>query len=249
MKHDLLEEPRILEHYRVSTEKRDLCKILSGIFEGRKFEKSLDVGAGSGESSMPLIEVTDQATLLEINKFYEPILKGKYPSAEVVIQDVNLYQLNNYDLIQYSHGLYYHPVEHWENLILRLLNVLNKNGILVVVMNSESGDWWNLVNHFRNRDGYHFAFYYDAWNELKHRLRDSAKVAETNFSYLVSFENLQHLLEYTKRSCLSLKIPIPLHADDEIIKYFNESLDIQSPSNRISLNFNCDIIVLEKSSF
>lgn len=98
-------------------------------------EKILDVGCGPGNSTHVLYSKYPNAYILGVDKSEEMINKAKseYPNLDFKICDVSgdLSQLgNDYDIV-FSNACIQWVPDH-ESLLKKLLNLLNRNGVLAV---------------------------------------------------------------------------------------------------------------------
>lgn len=119
--------------YSNSNEKELLREKLKFILKGFHTETAIDLGAGPGLVADVLQQHTKNLTLVDISKDYETILKTKFPNAKVSIESIfNFNFEHEYDLILFSHVLYYIDVEEWLPFLKKLRKNLKKGGKLII---------------------------------------------------------------------------------------------------------------------
>jgi SAM-dependent methyltransferase len=147
--------------YSKSDEKFTVRALLDDILENRKFNHALDVGPGPGHISEPIARRSRQVTMIELLPEYEEILRKRFDNAKVQIGSIKDIELTpQYDLILFSHVLYYHPDADWLPLTTKLYDALLPGGELILALNSDSGDWWKIVHHYWDRLRPHITFNY-----------------------------------------------------------------------------------------
>jgi SAM-dependent methyltransferase len=234
--------PRILTYYRHSDEKLLLRKRLDQILANKRFKRVMDLGAGMGEASLPLYARTERYEIVEKSPYYESILKKKFPNATIHVKSLNDFEFQSYDAILYSHGLYYQPAESWLHLCKRLLTFLNPDGILILVMNADRGDWWTVVQPFLSSVPALLGFHYRPWSDFRKELSSIAEVEATAFDYTLKFFSLEEIISYTIKACLSLKEVSP--ENEKIV----EALYSQLLKDRqgMELRYESEIVVLRR---
>lgn len=138
--------------YSKSDEKFTVRALLDDILEHKKFNHALDVGPGPGHISEPIARRSRQLTMIEMLPEYEEILRKRFDNAKIMIGSIKEFELTpHYDVILFSHVLYYHPESEWLSLTQRLYDALVPGGELIIALNSDSGDWWKIVQPFWER--------------------------------------------------------------------------------------------------
>ena len=157
--------------YSKSDEKFTVRALLDDILENKKFNHALDVGPGPGHISEPIARRSRQLTMIEALPEYEEILRQRFDNAKVVIGSIREFDLTRqYDLILFSHVLYYHCDADWLPLTAKLYDALVPGGELILALNSDSGDWWKIVQPFWDRLRPHITFNYIPLTAFKKEL-------------------------------------------------------------------------------
>jgi SAM-dependent methyltransferase len=157
--------------YSKSDEKFTVRTLLEEIFGDRSFERSLDVGPGAGHVSEPLVKRSKAVTMIESAAEFQPILKQRFEKANVIVSrlaDVELTE--KFDVILFSHVLYYQPCDQWLDCVKRLQALLKPGGELLIILNADSGDWWKIISRYRADLGKYFGFNYIALSTFRKEL-------------------------------------------------------------------------------
>lgn len=120
--------------YDTTDEKAQLTSMLNHILHGKHFHKGIDIGAGPGLISKPLYERCDELTLLEPLAIYQHELTLHFPQANIVIDSLQNYAFDCYDIILFSHVLYYFVEEEWIDITSKIFHLLNQYGMLIVIL-------------------------------------------------------------------------------------------------------------------
>jgi trans-aconitate methyltransferase len=236
---------RIQSYYERSDEKPRVQELLRNIFRGMRFPASLDVGGGTGELTKVLDELSDHLTAVEIESEFAQKLREKFPNANVVQASLEDFEVESkYDLIFVSHVLYYIPCEKWLTTVQKIIGNLSPSGKLVLILNTDEGDWWQTISHFKPKLKEDSAFYYKRWSEFKLEL---SKIADINsvvpYSYEVSYKDLNDLVEYIGRSCLAIHNEKALEKIRPEIEKF--CLDQLKATNSLgALNYAAELLIL-----
>lgn len=140
---------------RSSTEKGiELVKIgeiMAGLSKKRYF---LDIGAGSGDLTIPISQSFEETTIVEPNAKQAGYLKRRC-SHFIIYNDswesVNL-DLKRYDFILCSHVLYYIKEDQWLSTIKKMYTHLEDGGRIAIVLQSPMGEVASFFNHFSSYD-------------------------------------------------------------------------------------------------
>lgn len=200
--------PRIEEYYRYSNEKEILYDLLATELKDN-YRSALDVGAGSGRISQILSLKSKRLSLCEPNEFYLQTLKDKFPRATIIPTRIQDADLETYDCILASQSMYYHAPDSWVDVIGLMYNHLNIGGDLHIVINSDTGDWWESVKSIWSYAPEMLAFNYLPSSQLIHRLEEKHLVTTQRFSYQMNFPDRTALENYIRRSCIPLKENTP----------------------------------------
>lgn len=161
---------RYLQHYASrSDEKVKLRELLLGELKRVAKHAFLDVGPGEGELTIPISSLFESTTIIEVNSKFIVLLESKIPNLRVLntgIEDLKANRKDAYDLILLSHVLYYVDICAWNDVIRVLYSMLAARGMLVVVLNDNTGDWGELIARFKNKYPGQCAFNYRPFSEF-----------------------------------------------------------------------------------
>jgi SAM-dependent methyltransferase len=147
--------------YHRSEEKFVVRQLLDEIWKERRFAHALDIGPGRGRVTEPLASRSDQLTMVEVNPSCEGPLREQFPGATIIIDSIeNVSFEREFDVILLSHNLYFHPADGWLELCRRLFNWLVPGGELVIIMNTDNGDWWRIMTRYWEPLREHIKFEY-----------------------------------------------------------------------------------------
>lgn len=119
--------------YADSNEKSVLRHKLKLILEVFQYQNAIDLGAGPGLVSDVLQQHAKNLTLVEITPDYYQDLKKTFPQARIEIQSVLDFNFSQqYDLMLFSHVLYYIAIDEWEKILKKLYSNLMPGGKLIV---------------------------------------------------------------------------------------------------------------------
>lgn len=175
--------------YSKSDEKFTVRSLLDEIFGNATFDRALDVGPGSGHITEPLARRTRQLVLVERAPQYEEILRNQFPTAKIFVSSFADTQLTGtFDAILFSHVLYYHQPDVWLPYCKRLVDLLSDKGELLVILNSDAGDWWKIMSQFRPTLGEHIGFHYKPLSQFKRELAEIAHVQPVPYRFQIWIE-------------------------------------------------------------
>lgn len=231
--------PRIEGYYGFSDEKSIVVNILI-----RKLRSSywsvLDVGAGNGSLSRILYERTSNLHLCELSPFYEEKLRGHFPKAHIEILSITNLNLKSYDLIFFSQGLYYHSPSHWNDVVSRLLESVVPGGEMVLILNKNTGDWWEAVRSVWEVYPELLAFSYIPSDQFISDLSNIHKLIDVEtFAYNMNFPDVTARDQYLRKSCIPL-IQSDVRAENLINEYINKL------GPRLNFQYSSEIIALRK---
>lgn len=230
--------PRIEGYYRYSDEKKVASELLRKILKN-KYDSILDVGCGDGTLSQFLNERTENLHLCEISPFYEKNLRLRFPKSLIEIDNIWNIHLKKYDLIHFSQGLYYHSEESWLPLIDNLIKSLMPCGELILVMNSDEGDWWDAVKCVWEIHPESLKFHYRPISEFLKLLRSKFEIEEKTFSYGVTFPNFESRDRFIMEAC------VPLQPEQMAATILQNRYISQLPKNFISLEFKSVLVIIK----
>jgi hypothetical protein len=175
--------------YSKSDEKFTVRSLLDEIFGERTFEHTLDVGPGAGHVSEPLVKRSKAITMIESAPEFQPILKQRFEKANVIVAPLAEVELTEkFDVILFSHVLYYQPCEQWFDCVKRLQGLLKPGGELLIILNSDSGDWWKIMSRYRDELGKYFGFNYIALSTFRKELAALGPVKVHPYRYQMWIE-------------------------------------------------------------
>lgn len=175
--------------YSKSDEKFTVRALLEEMFGEQKFERALDIGPGAGHISEPLARRTKNLVFVESDPNYAELLKQQFPSSKVIVSDFRDAELSgNFNLILLSHVLYYQPEETWLSSCQRLLDMLSERGELLVILNSDAGDWWKIIQQYQPKLGQHISFHYQPASAFRRELSAIASVQSQQYRFQIWIE-------------------------------------------------------------
>lgn len=105
----------------------------------------LDIGAGNGLLSIPLSKKVDRYIAVEPKEEY--VKKLKAADLEVIHEKFPTEINESFDLVLSSHSLYSYKKENFEPFIKEAWNLVNPNGILLIITyRGQEDDWTNLMD-------------------------------------------------------------------------------------------------------
>jgi trans-aconitate methyltransferase len=236
---------RMQAMYDRTDEKPVLKAHLTQVLGKRRFSHALDVGPGPGELTEVLHQHSDRLTLVEITPSFEPVLKRRFPAARVVIDSIGTFDLKQeFDAILYSQGLYYQPESEWFSICKRLYDSLLTGGELILIMNTDSGDYWKTIDHFWALSAELKTFYYRPWSQFRKELSRLGEMKVTPVSYGADFSQ-DEIDDYMGGGLLAL-------LDSEVEAKYRArihefSQQFLRPDGRYVMKIDCEIVTLKKS--
>lgn len=172
--------------YSKSDEKFTVRALLDDIFGNRTFERALDVGCGPGHITEPLARRSKQLVLVEQAPQFEDILRQRFANAKVIVSDFREMQVSGkFNAILFSHVLYYQPAEQWLETCRSMMELLADEGELYVVLNSDAGDWWKIMQQFSPSLGQYLTFHYTPLSRFRRELGEIARVQPFPYRFQV----------------------------------------------------------------
>jgi Trans-aconitate methyltransferase len=232
--------------YSHTDEKRIVAKLLDTVLGRRRHANGLDVGPGPGHITHLLSKRVSRLTLVEINHCYEDTLRSRYPTADLFIGSICDHKLdaNSQDLILFSHVLYYIPESHWLSLSTRLYDALTPGGRLVIVVNDDRGDWWDILERFREPLGKYYSFSYQRPSRLCDELGAMTRIEVHRYPYHVVLPSLAAGIEFVGRQMLQID------NDEEFNRYhpaFKQVAQAHLHNERVVLVFNAIVVIVHRS--
>lgn len=231
--------------YSRTDEKEIAAALLRRIFAGRRFRDALDVGAGPGELTSPLAEHADRLTLVEMLPEYREPLSKRFPGATVIIDSIDRFALDRtYDAILCSHVLYYFPEGEWMGLVCKFFEALSPSGMLVLILMCDSGDWWEIIDHYRPRLGSAVRFDYIPLTRFREMVAALGPLRCHPFRCHVTFDSEVAAVETIGREVLQI-------ADEELLKRLRGEFTrwarrFATGEGTFTMRPDCEILVLEK---
>lgn len=232
--------------YSKTDEKKIASKLLSKIFSGRKFAHALDVGAGPGEITKPLADISEKLTIIELLPEYREILAGKFPKAKTITDSIdNVTLKQEYDLILFSQVLMYFPQEEWLGLVEKLHRALLPNGELVIILLADSGDWWKIVDRFWTPLRQFIRFDYIPLSEFKKSLSKFGSLQAYPFASQVFFDSKDAAIDCVGREILQI-------GDEKVLKKFRPEFakiasDFKQQGDKTTIGYDSELIVIKKA--
>jgi len=230
--------------YSKSDEKFTLRALLENIFADRQFERALDVGPGAGYISEPLANRTKQLTMIEKQPEYAEILRTKFANANIVIGSVDAIDFRQqYDCILYSHVLYYQPEETWLPAVKRLQEALSPGGELIIILNSDSGDWWTIMSRYFEKLRPQIPFFYVPLSRFKKELMQLGSTHAHPYRFQVWIEPGQAWVQFVCKQLLELKDQAVIDGVAEDVLQLAQQFKVIDRS--IVLDFRAEIVRLK----
>ena len=116
---------------------------------GKKYPSILDLGSGEGVLNEKL-QPEDYSYFLGIDFSTVSIKKAsekKFPKSKFIVADLHNYKPDqNFDVIIFNEAFYYIHASEKENVLFRIINSLNSNGIIITSMYREGGGSWGYFD-------------------------------------------------------------------------------------------------------
>jgi len=236
---------RVERFYTQSSEKPLLRERLNTILGSQKFASSLDVGAGSGIATEPLAMRSKDLTLIEPAPKYREVLRKKYPTAKIHIGSLDSFPLTKiYDTILFSQTLYFFKEKEWLSVCSRLLGALRPGGSLLVVINSDYGDWWKVVSHFWAESPKNKAFSYMPFTSFVKQCKTIGDVKTHSFHYEHQLESGKDVADLIAHGILAIQDDSRIREmRNQTIKYAENFREV---SGGYRLRVKAEIIVVRK---
>lgn len=231
--------------YSRTDEKEIAVGLLRRIFAGRRFRDALDVGAGPGKLTAVLAEHADQLTLIEMLPEYRDILLQKFPTANIVVASIDHVVLDRpYNAILCSQVLYYFPEGEWMGLVRKLFAALAPGGQLLLILMRDSGDWWEIIDHYRLRLGRAVRFDYIPLTRFREMVAALGPLALHPFRCRVTFESEEAAVDAIGREVLQI-------ADEGLLRQLHGEFAewaqrFRQPCGEIVMHSECELLLLEK---
>jgi len=230
--------------YSKSDEKFTVRALLDEVFGNKKFGNSLDIGPGAGHISEPLYRRSKHLTLVEKLPKFEPILRTQFEDAEVIIKSINDVTLPpKFDAILFSHVLYYQPEQEWMNLTQRLFDSLVKDGELIVALNSDAGDWWQIVHTFWDKLREHISFHYIPLTQFRKELSKLGHLHIYPYRYQMWIEPADWNY-FVGKQLLEIEDDAVLRANEAAIAALANNF--KTVDGNIVLDFKAELIRIQK---
>jgi len=178
---------------RCSTDKRiELVKLGEVIADLRHRRRFLDVGAGSGDLTIPLAQAFHETTIVEPNSAQIEFLRRRYPEFKLHNTTWSEAELggDRFDFILCSHVLYYLDTAEWMPSIDKMRAHLEPDGRLAIVLQSPIGELADFYNRFAHFD----VDILELWRQMIHRFGDRA-VDVRYFVNEIWTDNLDDMVE------------------------------------------------------
>jgi SAM-dependent methyltransferase len=178
---------------RCSTDKRiELVRIGEVIADLRHRRRFLDVGAGSGDLTIPLAQTFRETSIVEPNTAQIEFLRRRYPDFKLHNTTWSEADLGGerFDFILCSHVLYYLDTADWMPSIDKMRAHLEADGRLAIVLQSPIGELADFYNRFAHFD----VDILGLWRQLIHSFGDRA-VDVRYFINEIWTDNLDDMVE------------------------------------------------------
>jgi SAM-dependent methyltransferase len=192
--------------YSKSDEKFTVRGLLEDLFQDRKFGCTLDVGPGPGHITEPLARRSKRITMVEKLPQFEALLRKQFENADVIVNCIAEAPLEEkYDVILFSHVLYYHEESRWLELTAKLHSMLAPGGELLIILNCDSGDWWKIVHPFWDEIRSNIGFHYIPISQFKRDLTSLGPVQSVHYRYQVWIDPGETWCNFVGKQMLEVK--------------------------------------------
>ncbi len=233
--------------YSRSDEKFTLRALLDEILGDRKFNKALDVGPGAGHISETLARRTRELTMVELSPRYQDILRSQFENARIITASIAEVPLKSeFELILFSHNLYYHPEDQWLSLCRRLFDLLVPGGELIIIMNSDQGDWWKIVGSYWEKLRESISFHYIPLSQFKKELSCLAPLKVHPYRFHLWIEPGETWIKFVGRQILELSDESVLLDNEQNFLAMDKSF--RHVDGKIELDFRAEIIRLKREA-
>ena len=239
---DRIEE---LYYYR-SEEKFVVRQLLDEILGLHTFKHAFDVGAGHGHLTEALAKRSEHLSLIDINRNYEEPLRKLFPDAKIIIDSINNVVLSrDFDLILLSHHLYYHNASDWITLCQRLYDALLPGGQLLIILNTDTGQWWQIISRFWEKLRPFIGFDYIRASQFVQDLEQISAPKVYPFRFQVWVTPGAPFAEFTGKEMLQIS------SEDAYKSHESEFLDMEKEflhvDGNVVLDYHGEIIQLTRS--
>ena len=129
-----------------------LMKVLKAYVLSKITKNSLlDIGSGQGNLAIPLSKLFNDTFIVEpYRKFFDATIKlgsGRINGLIKKWEEANL-ENRQFNLILAIHIFYYIPKKYWLKQLKRMIDILDRNGRIVVVLQSKESRLYTLPNKF-----------------------------------------------------------------------------------------------------
>jgi len=182
---------------RSSNEEKILVDKILTSFGYKKYNSLLDIGAGDGSITQKLMPYFDDITAIDRLDSNIYFLRSLGIEAEKCLWEI--YQTNKlYDIILASHIIYHFPTKNWTKEIMRMEEILNSNGKMFIIINSQDGEFADFSKYFYPKI-HKKQLELISSNEIISNLRkQGTNVTNTPLESEVIFENKTHFLSLCK---------------------------------------------------
>ena len=176
--------------YSRTDEKKIVSGLIHDLIKNKPIEDALDIGTGPGLITKPLYDASKSLTLIEMDAGYADTLRKKFPKANLRVGSFLDFNFRHeFDVILCSHVLYYVPEDRWLEIFKKFISWLREGGRVLCVINIDKGDWWKVVNEFKDDLKASCKFYYQPWSQFKEILSTLGKVASHPYTYSITYED------------------------------------------------------------
>ena len=205
--------------YSSTDEKKIVSDLIRNIIKNKPIENALDIGAGPGLITKPLYEASKNLTLIEMDPGYTDTLRKKFPKANLRVGSFLDFNFRNeFDVILCSHVLYYVLEDQWLEIFKKFISWMRKGGQVLCVINTDKGDWWKIVNEFKNDLKASCKFYYQPWSQFKEILSTLGKVESHQYKYNVTYK------DHDSAACAVGKQWLQIYDDQIFEKHYSQFL-------------------------
>jgi SAM-dependent methyltransferase len=229
-----------------SNHERNIVKNIKQLISNKKITRTcLDIGTGNGNISKHITPLFDNMTLLEPNKEYIRMYNGiKYDS--LISLDFLNYETDlKYDVILCSHVLYHVPVHLWQTFIEKMYNMLNDDGVCIIVHVTNYGEMHEL-RKLVNPEYHNSKTIVDIVQKLQY-IYDIIPIDSILSAVGKDYEKFKFLVElFTIDDCFEKEYLDNVGDKKYIYNHINNYIPLLKKNNTYSANFNSDIIVINK---
>jgi SAM-dependent methyltransferase len=175
---------------------------------------------------------------------FEELLRRQFENAQVIVSSISDAQFEQkFDVILFSHVLYYMPEDQWVPLTRRLQSLLSEGGELLIILNCDSGDWWRIIHPFWDELRPHIGFHYVPLTQFKRELSALSNVQSVHYGYQVWIDPGPTWVNFVGKQMLELNDERLIAQNEQ--RFAEMAGQFKQVDGSIVLNFRGEILRLK----